>query len=41
MTFDYKGWGQSEGVSPLRLVPISPVSDVQAAMTFPWRAARG
>ena len=34
MTFDYKGWGQSEGVSPLRLVPHSRVSDVQAAMTF-------
>ena len=34
MAFDYKGWGQSEGVSPLRLAPHSRVSDVQAAMTF-------
>ena len=34
MTFDYKGWGDSEGVSPNRLVPYSRVADVQAAMTF-------
>ena len=23
MTFDYKGWGRSAGVSPLRLAPYS------------------
>ncbi len=34
MTFDYKGWGDSEGVSPNRLVPYSRVADVQAAMTY-------
>jgi hypothetical protein len=34
MTFDYKGWGDSEGVAPNRLVPYSRVADVQAAMTF-------
>ena len=34
MTFDYKGWGESEGVAPNRLVPYSRVADVQAAMTF-------
>lgn len=33
MTFDYKGWGQSEGVRS-RLAPYSRVLDVQAAMTF-------
>ncbi len=34
MTFDYKGWGDSEGKSPHRLAPYSRVADVQAAMTF-------
>ena len=34
MTFDYKGWGDSEGVSPNRLVPYSRVADVQGAMTY-------
>ena len=34
MTFDYKGWGESEGKSPHRLAPYSRVADVQAAMTF-------
>ena len=34
MTFDYKGWGESEGKSPNRLAPHSRVADVQAAMTF-------
>ena len=33
MTFDYKGWGDSEGAST-RLAPYSRVADVQAAMTF-------
>ena len=33
MTFDYKGWGDSEGVRN-RLAPYSRVMDVQAAMTF-------
>lgn len=33
LTFDYKGWGESEG-PPTRLAPHSRVSDVQAAMTF-------
>jgi dipeptidyl aminopeptidase/acylaminoacyl peptidase len=33
MTFDYKGWGESEGPRS-RLVPYSRVSDVQAALTF-------
>ena len=33
MTFDYKGWGDSEGVRS-RLAPYSRVTDVQAAMTF-------
>jgi dipeptidyl aminopeptidase/acylaminoacyl peptidase len=33
MTFDYKGWGDSEG-SRSRLAPYSRVVDVQAAMTF-------
>ncbi len=33
MTFDYKGWGDSEG-PPSRLAPYSRVADVQAAMTF-------
>ena len=33
MTFDYKGWGDSEG-SRTRLAPYSRVMDVQAAMTF-------
>ena len=34
MTFDYKGWGESEGVAPHRLAPYSRVADVQAAMTY-------
>ena len=34
MTFDYKGWGESEGKSPHRLAPYSRVADVQAAMTY-------
>jgi dipeptidyl aminopeptidase/acylaminoacyl peptidase len=33
MTFDYKGWGESEGTRS-RLAPYSRVADVQAAMTF-------
>jgi hypothetical protein len=33
LTFDYKGWGQSEG-SRSRLAPYSRVADVQAALTF-------
>ncbi len=33
LTFDYKGWGASEG-SRSRLAPMSRVADVQAAMTF-------
>jgi uncharacterized protein len=33
LTFDYKGWGASEG-PPSRLAPYSRVVDVQAALTF-------
>lgn len=33
LTFDYKGWGESEG-TPNRLAPYSRVADVQAAITF-------
>ena len=33
LTFDYKGWGASEGARS-RLAPFSRVADVQAAMTF-------
>jgi len=33
MTFDYKGWGESEGPRS-RLAPHSRVADVQAALTF-------
>ena len=33
LTFDYKGWGSSEG-SPSRLAPYSRVADVLAAVTF-------
>lgn len=33
LTFDYKGWGQSEGPR-LRLAPYGRVEDTQAAMTF-------
>ena len=33
MTFDYKGWGESEGTRS-RLSPYSRVADVQAAMTY-------
>ena len=33
MTFDYKGWGESEGTRS-RLAPYSRVAAVQAAMTY-------
>ena len=33
LTFDYKGWGASEGART-RLAPYSRVADVQAAMTY-------
>ncbi len=33
MTFDYKGWGESEGPRS-RLAPYSRVADAQAALTF-------
>jgi fermentation-respiration switch protein FrsA (DUF1100 family) len=33
LTFDYKGWGKSEG-SRSRLAPFSRVADVQAAITY-------
>src|SRR5438132_13883750 len=33
LTFDYKGWGKSEG-PPLRLSPFGRVEDTQAALTF-------
>ena len=33
MTFDYKGWGNSEGARS-RLAPYSRVADVQAALTL-------
>ena len=33
MSFDYKGWGESEGPKS-RLAPYSRVADVQAALTF-------
>lgn len=33
LTFDYKGWGESEGPRS-RLAPYSRVADVQAAITF-------
>jgi len=33
LTFDYKGWGQSDG-PPLRLAPYGRVEDTQAALTF-------
>ena len=33
MTFDYKGWGESEGPRS-RLAPYGRVADVQAALTF-------
>ncbi len=33
LTFDYKGWGDSEG-SPSRLAPYGRVLDSQAALTF-------
>ena len=33
LTFDYKGWGESEGARS-RLAPWSRVADVQAALTF-------
>ena len=33
LSFDYKGWGDSEGPQS-RLAPYSRVADVQAALTF-------
>ena len=33
LTFDYKGWGASDGPRS-RLAPYSRVADVQAALTF-------
>ena len=33
LTFDYKGWGESEGPRT-RLAPYSRVADVQAALTY-------
>src|SRR5262249_45079749 len=33
LTFDYKGWGDSDGPKT-RLAPYSRVADVQAALTF-------
>src|SRR5436853_1565490 len=33
MTFDYKGWGKSDG-SRSRLAPHSRVADVRAALSF-------
>ncbi len=33
LTFDYKGWGESEGARS-RLAPFSRVADVRAAVTF-------
>jgi uncharacterized protein len=33
LTFDYKGWGKSDG-PPLRLAPYGRVEDTQAALTF-------
>ena len=33
LTFDYKGWGESEGTRN-RLAPYSRVADVQAAITY-------
>ncbi len=33
LTFNYKGWGKSEG-PPLRLAPFGRVEDTQAALTF-------
>ena len=33
LSFDYKGWGDSDGARN-RLAPYSRVADVQAAMTF-------
>src|SRR5882757_8753887 len=33
LTFDYKGWGASEGTRS-RLAPYSRVADVQAALTY-------
>src|SRR6516225_2871248 len=33
LTFDYKGWGDSDGAKT-RLAPYSRVVDVQAALTF-------
>ena len=37
LTFDYKGWGDSDGAKT-RLAPYSRVADVQAALTAPERA---
>jgi alpha-beta hydrolase superfamily lysophospholipase len=34
LTFDYKGWGKSDGHPRLRLNPYGRVEDTQAALTF-------
>jgi dipeptidyl aminopeptidase/acylaminoacyl peptidase len=34
LTFDYKGWGASDGTPRSRLAPYGRVADVQAALTF-------
>jgi dienelactone hydrolase len=34
LTFDYRGWGKSEGEPRLRLSPYGRVEDAQAALTF-------
>ena len=39
LTFDYKGWGDSEGPTS-RLAPYSRVIDVQAALTWLGGAGR-
>ena len=39
LTFDYKGWGDSEGPRS-RLAPYGRVADVQAALTFLGRSRR-
>ena len=39
LTFDYKGWGKSEGARD-RLAPYSRVADVQAELPFWARRAK-
>src|SRR5262245_29175165 len=34
LTFDYRGWGKSDGTPRLRLSPYGRVEDAQAALTF-------